>query len=229
MGILDMLIGGGISSAGNYFGQMQAENFNADQSQMNRDFQERMSSTAHQREVKDLMAAGLNPILSVNHGASTPGGSSASTSAMDYGSKAVSSGQQASDAVENAKSKEVERSLLTEQATKTRAEQQKVSADTEVSKKQLDVMDQEVKTHIQNREASAKGIERVNAELDIVRERIKEARVKGNDAEIKLQAQKESWLYQQLSILSAAGHKLGEAIGSVPGGAISNMFKGLKP
>lgn len=42
--------------------------FSASQAQFNRDWQEYMSGTSHQREVNDLVAAGLNPVLSANSG-----------------------------------------------------------------------------------------------------------------------------------------------------------------
>lgn len=71
------MAGAGITTAANIYMANKQNKANEKAAQKQMDFQREMSNTAHQREAADLQAAGLNRILSLGSGASTPGGASA--------------------------------------------------------------------------------------------------------------------------------------------------------
>jgi len=90
LGGLGTLLGAGLGFLGqqetnnaNKWAQRDANEANMLLARENRDWQERMANTAHQREIDDLKKAGLNPILSGSggSGASTPSGSVATMNA----------------------------------------------------------------------------------------------------------------------------------------------------
>lgn len=75
----------------NHIENATAMNFNSTEAMKDREWQERMSSTAYQRAVEDMKKAGLNPILAFqNGGASTPGGSAGTISGASMGAPASS-------------------------------------------------------------------------------------------------------------------------------------------
>jgi len=108
----------------NQLAQEDTQRFSDEQARLNRDWQERMSNTAYQRQKADLKSAGMNPMLAINQGgASTPGGGMASSPGRPPAEMNITGGMAAAAQVaQQAKQMEQQEKLTDASVRKTNTE-----------------------------------------------------------------------------------------------------------
>lgn len=119
--MMDPLTGAALATgAADFLGGVWANHTNQREGRANRQFQERMSSTAAQRAVADYRAAGLNPALAYDRPASSPGGSMAQVE--NPVGKAISTGLSARAARQHVDMNQVAMEKMAAERNKTQIE-----------------------------------------------------------------------------------------------------------
>lgn len=135
MGFFDGFAGAALGGALDYFSAKDTQSKQKAAAREQMAFQERMSNTSYQRAVKDMRAAGINPMLAISQGgASSPGGAQATMVTPTpgaTGAKALAASSQAS--LQTLQKQLVQAQTGTAKAleakTQAEADQQRVMAD----------------------------------------------------------------------------------------------------
>lgn len=210
---------------------------NAEQAQLNRDFQEKMSSSIYQRGVNDLKAAGLNPMLAYHNGGAggNTGGSTATMQAPQYQSPAGAAVQNA-QGIANLKLIQAQADKAESEANLTRAQtpRDKRSDGFNLGDAQLDYL-----VHQARNEANRVGL--TEAQTSLVRQEIEnavqnnkliQANTGNKEADtaltkmrtVQLQMEMPKWKAERNFWMSGAGHL---APYTQHSGSISQQLRGL--
>ena len=213
LSLLGAVAGGLLSNAG----QREANAASQASSREQMDFQERMSNTAHQREVADLKAAGLNPMLSANHG----GASSPSGAAYTAQNPWAESGNMVSNINSGRKLQEVDKVLAANTVKKTEQDIIEGKSRIALNTSQVAKQNEEMKSLISQQMVNAEMVKKFGAETANLMEQNKVlqkhpdlvmSQIGSYNASAALAGAHSAQSYQQIRVLEQQAAKLAEEI-----------------